>query len=138
MVKWKGRRQSSNIEDRRGAGGRGRVALGGGTSLIILLFVFICSGGDLETVMKVAQVMPKEQPQARQVDGELKTTPAEEEMKDFVATILADTEDVWKEIFRGTRVDYREPNLVMFRNQVRSACGTTSSAVGPFYCPGDE
>lgn len=139
MVNWQGRRQSSNIEDRRGMrSGRGRMALGGGTSLVILLVVFICSGGDIGTVLRVAQQMPKQQQAAPQVGGELKSTPAEEEMKDFVATILADTEDVWHEIFRGTRVNYREPNLVMFRDRVQSACGTTSSAVGPFYCPGDE
>ena len=141
MVNWQGRRQSRNIEDRRGMrGGRGRMALGGGTSLVILLIVFICSGGDLGTVLRVAQQMPKQQQGAPQVQVgcEIKSTPAEEEMKDFVATILADTEDVWHEIFRGTRVNYREPNLVMFRDRVQSACGTTSSAVGPFYCPGDE
>ena len=141
MVNWRGRRQSRNIEDRRGSGGRGRIALGSGTSILILLVVFICSGGDLRTVFQVAQQLPQGgqiQVGAGDAGGEVEATPAEEEMRDFVATILADTEDVWNEIFRGTTVDYREPTLVLFRDGVQSACGFNSAAVGPFYCPGDE
>ncbi len=136
MVSWKGRRQSSNVEDRRGMKGGGK-ALGGGMTIIILIAVFIFSGGDLGQVFRVAQQLPNQGGQQNAAPAG-KPSPAEEEMRDFVATILADTEDVWNEIFRGTDVSYREPTLVIFRDGVSSACGFNSAAVGPFYCPGDE
>ncbi|QDT31816.1 KPN_02809 family neutral zinc metallopeptidase [Thalassoglobus polymorphus] len=136
MVSWKGRRQSSNVEDRRGMKSGGK-ALGGGMTIILLIAVFIFSGGDLGQVFRVAQQLPQQGGQQNAAPAE-NPSPAEEEMRDFVATILADTEDVWNEIFRGTDVSYREPTLVIFRDGVSSACGFNSSAVGPFYCPGDE
>lgn len=135
MVAWKGRRQSDNVEDRRGRPPQ-RLAMGGGMSIILLIIVFVVSGGDLGKVLQVAMQMPRQG--AQQQAGAPLDDPAEAEMKDFVATILADTEDVWNEIFRGTDVAYREPKLVLFRDGVQSACGFNGSAVGPFYCPGDE
>ncbi len=141
MVSWKGRRQSSNVEDRRFTRPK-KAAFGGGMSIAILIIVFIVSGGDLGKVIQVAQQLPKQAP-GQQVGNPVDTgsgnvSPQEQEMRDFVATILADTEDVWNEIFRGTKVRYREPKLVIFRDEVQSACGLNSAAVGPFYCPGDE
>ena len=142
MVSWKGRRQSRNVEDRRFTRPK-KAAFGGGMSIVILIIVFIVSGGDLRKVMQVAQQLPQQPPGQQQVGnsvdaGSVKASPREEEMRDFVATILADTEDVWNEIFRGTKVRYRDPKLVIFRDEVQSACGLNSAAVGPFYCPGDE
>ncbi len=136
MVSWKGRRQSSNVEDRRGMKGGGK-ALGGGMTIIILIAVFIFSGGDLGEVLKVAQQLPKQGGQ-QNAGADRISDHARGEMKAFVSTILKDTENVWDEIFRGMNVEYREPKLILFEGSTSSACGVNSSAVGPFYCPGDE
>ncbi len=136
MVAWKGRRQSSNVEDRRFARPK-KAAFGGGMTIVILIIVYLVTG-DLGEVAQVAQQLPQQAPQQQRVGNPGEVSPQEQEMRDFVATILADTEDVWNEIFRGTEVRYREPKLVIFRDEVQSACGLNSAAVGPFYCPGDE
>ncbi len=138
-MKWEGNRQSENVDDRRasGGGGRGRVVggrgIGIGTIVIAVLggWVFginpltilgVLSGGGTEQ----AQQMPSQRP------------PAEDQMARFVSTVLADTEDVWKDLFARSGSTYREPRLVLFRGVTPTACGTGQSAMGPFYCPGDE
>jgi predicted metalloprotease len=70
--------------------------------------------------------------------GPQAVNPAEEELRDFVAVVLADTEDVWNRLFQQMGRNYEEPTLVLFRGRVESACGLASSAVGPFYCPADH
>lgn len=132
-MRWKGQRQSSNIEDRRGLTPGGMVA-GGGVGVLLIAVVVMLLGGDPTQLLSTQTNVPMTQT----TDGKYEGTPEEEERKQFVATVLADTEDVWHEQFRRLGKTYREPTLVLFTGQVSSACGTASSAVGPFYCPGDS
>jgi predicted metalloprotease len=128
---WKGRRQSDNVEDRRGVSGR-QVALGGGLGAIALAVIVLLLGGNPQEVMQNLQTAPAGQEQARALTEE------ERQMGEFVAVILADTEDVWRQVFQGEGETYREPKLVLFSNATESACGYAQSASGPFYCSGDE
>jgi predicted metalloprotease len=123
---WKGRRQSGNIIDRRGIGG---LALGGGAiGLIILLINFFMGGGDLG---QIGQQLPGG-PMSREVEA------AQDANSQLVAVVLAETEDVWNELLPQYGIQYEEPRLVLFTNSVQSACGSASSAMGPFYCPQDR
>jgi predicted metalloprotease len=129
---WKGRRQSENVEDRRGVTGRG-VAVGGGLGALALTIIVLLLGGDPKDVLQNLQTSQNpSQEQARVLTAE------EKEMGEFVGVILADTEDVWKEVFRQDGKQYREPKLVLFSGATDSACGFARSASGPFYCSGDE
>ena len=130
-MKWVGRRQSENIEDRRGFSTGGKVVAGGGLAGLAVLLLSYFLGVD------VSQVIPPEQGdgtvERREVD------PAEQKLKEFTAVVLADTEDVWHELFRQKlRREYREPELVLFSGSDRSGCGFASAATGPFYCPVDQ
>ncbi|HEU4597888.1 MAG TPA: neutral zinc metallopeptidase [Pyrinomonadaceae bacterium] len=130
---WKGRRESGNVEDRRGIGGGG-LAIGGGLGGIVLLVVALLFGVDPRQLME-------QQPTGDPSTGtqtSRSANPQEEELKRFTTVVLAETEDVWNDIFRQNGRQYREPTLVLFTEQVRSACGNASAAVGPFYCPGDQ
>jgi len=121
---------SSNVEDRRGIG-----VVGGGLSVgvVVIGLVAYFLGFDPGTVMSVAeQVAPQ-----RETREAPKGAPADE-MGQFVAKILGSTEVVWGKIFEESKSQYRPPTLVLYDGQVRSACGMAQSAVGPFYCPGDE
>ncbi len=130
-MRWQGRRQSENVEDRRNMA---PVFVGGGLFAIILAVIVALMGGDprplLDDVAQQAggQVAPA-------VPGE--PGGAQDEMSQFVSVVLADTEDVWKELFRRRGQEYQEPTLVLFTGSVESACGFTNAAVGPFYCPAD-
>jgi predicted metalloprotease len=129
---WKGRRQSDNVEDRRGMTGR-RVALGGGLGALAVTIIVLLLGGNPEEVMQNLQSsQPSGPEQARVLSQE------EKELGEFVGVILADTEDVWSAIFRQEGLQYREPKLVLFSGATDSACGFAQSASGPFYCPEDE
>ena len=128
---WKGQRESSNIEDRRGMG-RGGMAIGGGLGGIVLVILALLFGVDPRQLM---EQVPTEGPGTQ---TSRPTNPQEEELKKFVGVVLAGTEDVWNDIFRQMGRQYREPTLRLFTDQDRSACGVAGSAVGPFYCPGDE
>jgi uncharacterized protein len=120
-MRWIGRRESSNIQDR----GRGRgLAVGGGLFLVGLL-VALLLGVDPSQLM-------------RDTGAPAPSTAEQSELKRFVAVVLADTEDVWNERFRSQGLKYREPQLILFSGRVESACGLAGSAVGPFYCPPDE
>ena len=127
---WQGRRESGNVDDRRGISGGG-LAIGGGIiGAIILVLQLFMGGGDPGTLpnqfpSQATELSPQEQA-------------ADEERAKFVKTVLADTEDVWSEIFRTSGEDYPEPVLVLFRNATESGCGYASSATGPFYCPSDS
>ena len=126
-MKWRGRRGSGNVEDRRGMGGRGLAVGGlGGIGGIILLLVLVLAGGDPSSVLQE----PGSQSGLTQAQ--------QDEAAQFVSVVLADTEDVWRQQFREIGRTYREPTLVLFTGYVDSACGTASSAVGPFYCPLDR
>src|SRR5689334_12267990 len=131
-MRWRGERQSTNIEDRRGLTG-GKVAVGGGLGTILIFIIALLFGADPRQLL---QQVPDNQP--TQVQTSRPQNPQEDELKQFVAVVLAKSEDVWHDIFRQNGRDYREPTLVLFTDQVRSACGIAGSAVGPFYCPADE
>jgi len=129
---WKGRRQSENVEDRRGMSGR-RVAVGGGLGALALTIIVLLLGGNPEEVMQNLQTsQPAGQEQSRALTAE------EKELGEFVGVILADTEDVWNQVLRQQGESYREPKLVLFSQATDSACGFARSATGPFYCSGDE
>jgi predicted metalloprotease len=130
-MKWKGRRQSSNMEDRRGMSGGGML-LGGGVIGVIVLLIQMFTGADL------SQIIPSDMGQAPASTEQVELSEAEKEMGDFVSVVLADTEDVWNQIFRENGMDYEEPRLVLFSNAVQTGCGGASSASGPFYCPADK
>lgn len=131
---WRDRRQSDNIEDRRGMSGGGRMAIGGGLGGIVVLVLALLFGADPR---KLLEQLPQEPPSSG-TQSSRPRNPQEEELRQFVAVVLAETEDVWTEVFRQTGRQYRKPTLVLFSGQVSSACGHASAAVGPFYCPGDE
>jgi predicted metalloprotease len=130
---WKGQRQSDNVEDRRGMS-RGGMAIGGGISGIVVLVVALLLGADPRQLLEQSR---SEDP-ASGTQSSRSINPQEEELKQFSATVLASTEDVWTEIFNQQGARYRKPTLVLFTGEVRSACGEAGAAVGPFYCPGDE
>ena len=130
-MRWKGRRQSDNVEDRRQMTPR-KMGLGGGAGLLLLVGIYLCMGGDPLALLQVAVENP---PPVRQ--GPAAATPQEEELAEFVGVVLADTEDVWHELFRENGNIYQEPRLVLYRERVQSACGFNTAATGPFYCPGD-
>ncbi|WP_373748381.1 neutral zinc metallopeptidase, partial [Jeotgalibaca porci] len=127
-MKWKGRKSSSNVEDRRGMSG-GMIGGGiGGVGLIIYL-IFTLLGGD-------PSILTGNTP--NQQNNTYTGTTEEQEVADFVSVVLADTEVVWNEVFNEYGMDYEEPTLVLFTNSVQSACGVAGSSTGPFYCPGDQ
>ncbi|MBN2261410.1 MAG: zinc metallopeptidase [Prolixibacteraceae bacterium] len=134
-MRWQGRRQSSNVEDRRGMSSGRKVGIGGGIGTIVILIIVMLLGGDPLQVLNMMQDGGQLGYEAEQY-----TEPVSEqdEMAQFVAVVLADTEDVWHAIFKQRNLRYREPRLVLFRSAVESACGFAQSATGPFYCPGDE
>lgn len=165
-MEWKGRRQSGNVEDQRGAspgggmrgnpfgrgggfrmpgGGGGMRGAGGGMSfgtiifLVVLYFILRAMGIDMLQVLNGGGG-PVAQPGFEQSDGSPapRGSAQEEEMKAFMATVLAETEDTWNGIFQASGEQYQEPKMVLFSGSVRSACGFASAASGPFYCPGDR
>jgi len=131
-MRWRGRQQSGNVEDRRGMSGGGVVAGGGVVGLIVyLLYTFL--GGDPS---QMPDVLPA--PGGAQTELTAEEKAADDERAEFVAVVLQDTEDVWNKLYAENGDDYPEPTLVLYRGAVQSACGSASAAVGPFYCPGDQ
>jgi predicted metalloprotease len=110
------------------------MAIGGGLGGIVLLVIALLLGADPRQLL---EQLPSQDAGPRTQTAR-STSPQEEERKQFVATVLANTEDVWTDLFRQTGRQYREPKLVLFGGEVESACGLAGAAVGPFYCPGDE
>ncbi len=131
-MKWQGRRRSSNVEDRRGS----TIKRGGGITMIILALVAMYFGIDPKMVMNVGSQMGLGGSKIEHVD--YKPSAEEQERAQMVATILADTEDVWNKVFSEGGQQYKEPTLVMFKGAVQSACGMAQAAMGPFYGPGDQ
>ncbi|HLU51443.1 MAG TPA: neutral zinc metallopeptidase [Flavobacteriaceae bacterium] len=134
-MKWKGRRQSDNVEDRRGLSSGGKIIAGGGLIGIIVILLQLFGG---ETGQNLAPVL-EQLNQGTEVQSESRELTAEEkEIGAFVATVFADTEDVWHKIFSENNLGrYQEPKMVLFTSGVQTACGNATSAAGPFYCPGD-
>lgn len=130
-MKWRGRRQSSNIGN-SGRGGGGGLALGGG-GLIVALIVFLLTGSPSRAILSglgSGSAAPTTQ--------EYKLTAEEQELYDYSAVVLADTEDAWTEILKEHNIEYREPKLNIFKDAVQSGCGTAQSGMGPFYYSRDE
>lgn len=157
-MRWRQGRRSSNVEDRRGesSGGRG---LPGGSLLPLLIGKFLLRRGGKKSLMIIGGLLlgmyvlgidPRALLQtllgggsapgqsSSVTAGKVTRSPEEDQLADFVAVVLADTEDTWNKIFKKGGSSYREPGLVLFSGGVRSACGMAQSAMGPFYCPGDE
>lgn len=134
-MKWKGRRKSSNVDDRRGtsSGSRGGLLFGGGgVGIILIIVITLISGGNLGDILgNISEV-------GSSIETPYVETEEDRELADFVQVVLADTEDVWQEIFNENNLQYREPTLVIFNGRVKSACGVAGSSMGPFYCPRDE
>jgi predicted metalloprotease len=133
-MKWIGRRQSDNVEDRRGVSG-GKVAVGGGIIGIVILLLNVFGG---ETGQTIGNVLEQVQGGQTQTEAAVPLSKEDEEMGQFVKVILADNEDIWGKIFADNGMTYKNPKLVLFRGSVNTACGGASSASGPFYCPGDQ
>jgi hypothetical protein len=134
-MRWRGERESSNVEDQRGMSGGGRIAIGGGLGTLVIIIIAVILGADPRQLL---QQMPTETQPSTSEGSRAQRNPEEEELKQFVSVVLGKTEDVWQEIFRQNGKQYREPTLVLFTDRVQSACGMGSAASGPFYCPGDQ
>ena len=131
-MRWRGGRESDNVEDRRGMPSGGMM-VGGGLGTLVLILIAVFLGIDPRPLLNQQGMQPAPEAQQQQPGP----AGAEDELKTFVRVVLADTEDVWRAQFRQMGKTYQEPRLVLFSNQVESACGFASAAVGPFYCPGD-
>ena len=127
---WKDRRQSANVEDRRGIS-RGGMAIGGLGGIVVLIIALLLGADPSQLLENVPSADPG-------AGAPTATNPAEAELRQFVGAVLADTEDVWNTEFRKLGTQYREPTLVLFTDQVNSGCGMAGAAVGPFYCSLDQ
>jgi predicted metalloprotease len=134
-MKWIGRRQSENVEDRRGMSSGGKTVVGGGIIGIIILLVNAFGGENAQMITPILEQF--NQQQTTQTDSR-PLTEAEKVEGEFVKTLLADNEDVWTKIFQENGLTFEAPKLILFSGQVQTACGGASSASGPFYCPGDR
>ncbi|MBT8097149.1 MAG: zinc metallopeptidase [Woeseia sp.] len=134
-MRWKGRRRSSNVEDRRGAGGR-RGLIGGGIGTIVVLLFAAYTGLDPQMLMQGLETVTASTSgsSSQPLPENLQNDPA----ANRIAVVLADTEDVWGEIFAAAGQRYQPPSLVLFTGATPSACGTGQAAMGPFYCPADR
>lgn len=134
-MKWEGNRESDNVEDRRGGGGfgLGGRSIGIGTIAIALVasYFFGIDPGAVINILGGGGPQSMQQAPAQQ-------SRASDQMTKFVATVLADTEDTWTDIFRSGGATYVKPKLVLFSGQTPTACGAGQTAAGPFYCPGDQ
>ena len=158
-MRWRGRRESDNVEDLRGQSGRGfrfpgsnggrrlrfpggrRTRRGGGIGIVGLLIIFgimLLLGIDPRVLLQGGGQAPVQVENRFDNSGQRPTSKASDELARFVKVVLADTEDVWNAIFREGGSTYSEPKLVLFTRSVRTACGTGQSAMGPFYCPADR
>jgi hypothetical protein len=131
-MRWRGRRQSGNIEDRRGTRVSGGM-IGGGIGTVVLALVAMYFGVDPSAVLQMAGGGGGTVTEVPYTESA-----ADAEKREFVATVLAETETAWTEQFAAMRGEYRLPKLVLFAESVRTGCGDASSGMGPFYCPPDE
>ncbi len=129
-MQWLGRRESANVEDRRGISGGGMAIGGGVIGVIFILAKFLLGGGDLNDLQ---QLVPPQQQEMTQEQKAAQDTEAA-----FVKVVLADTEDVWSKLFSDMGRTYTDPTLVLFSGTTTSACGNANAQTGPFYCPEDD
>lgn len=131
IMRWIGRRESDNVEDRRGGGGGTGMVVGGGIGTLVIALIVMLLGGDPSEVFN--------QSGSDQVATEAPAGPqADDEAAKFVKVVLADTEDVWTKLLAEQNQQYPKPTMVLFRGRTQSGCGTATAASGPFYCPADE
>ncbi len=132
-MQWQGRRESTNVDDRRGVSGGG-LAIGGGViGVIFILAKFLLGDGDINDLSQIIQ-----QPQQQQTEMTQQQQAADDKEAAFVKVVLADTEDVWTKLFNDMGRTYTDPTLVLFRGGVSTGCGNASATTGPFYCPADH
>lgn len=135
-MKWQGRRQSDNVEDRRGMSTGGRVIAGGGAIGIIILLLNLFGG---ETGQTIGTLLEQTQQQTTTTATTSKDLSEEDkQVGEFVKTVFADTEDIFGKVLAENNIQYRQPKMVLFRDKVETECGPATAASGPFYCPGDE
>ena len=132
-MRWKDRRRSANVEDRRGQRVARGATIGGGGLILALVAIFLL-GQDPEEVLQGLQQQSQHQGQ----QGEYQPSRQEQEVADFISVTLADTEDTWGAIFQQAGAQYPPPKLVLYSDMTPTACGTGQAASGPFYCPGDQ
>ncbi|PKB15061.1 neutral zinc metallopeptidase [Flavobacterium sp. 5] len=134
-MKWIGRRQSENVEDRRGMSSGGKTIVGGGIIGIIILLVNAFGGENAQMITPILEQFNQQE------TTQTESRPLTEKEKvegEFVKTLMADNEDIWAKIFEENSLTFEAPKLILFSGQVETACGGASSASGPFYCPGDK
>lgn len=131
-MKWSGRRQSDNVEDRRSIGGKGIAGIGGIGAIVIAVIAFFITKDPSQLINTMQQNSTN---QTEQLDPA--TQAKQDSLAKFIGVVLADTEDVWNKLFKSMGKTYQEPKLVMFTGSVQSACGNAQASVGPFYCSGD-
>lgn len=130
---FKGRRQSDNVEDRRGGSGMRTGVIGGGIGTVILVILGLIFNVDISGFLPSGEAVEQ-----TTGTGTPELTAEQQEFTEFVSVALGYTEDVWNQLFTESGLKYREPKLVLFNSAINSACGYAQSATGPFYCPGDE
>ncbi|HEC60395.1 hypothetical protein LCGC14_1517940 [marine sediment metagenome] len=136
-MKWRNRRTSSNIEDLRSTSGRKTGGKKGGIGIIAVALIAMYFGVDPRIIMSLLDGTPMTQTSS-QPDPNYKPTAEQQQLAEFTAVVLADTEDTWQALFQQMDRRYEDPKLVLFTDSVRSGCGHAESAMGPFYCPSDK
>jgi len=134
-MRWRGERESGNVEDRRGMSGGGRVAVGGGIGIILVFVIGLLTGKSPSELLSLLQ--GSDGTVAEQPAGPRQSRP-DDTTAQFISVVLASTEDVWTDIYQQNGAVYELPELQIFEQQTQSACGGASSAMGPFYCPADQ
>lgn len=138
-MKWKDYRRSDNVDDRRGMSGTGKAIVGGGGLIGIIAFLLMTFGG--KEAQQIGTVIKQMQPvqQETKIEGTSNITPEQKEIGDFANAVFAMTEDTWTKIFQEENLgQYPKPEMVLFTGAVETACGSATSASGPFYCPADK
>jgi predicted metalloprotease len=134
-MKWEGRRQSSNVDDRRGMStGRGKTVVGGGIGLVIALVIFLLTGnpGALQDITGTQQTQPES------IQQEYVASESEKQLMDYASVVMADIEDTWNGLLPQYDEKYQEPTLVVYDQSVNSGCGAADAGIGPFYCTQDQ
>jgi hypothetical protein len=135
-MKWKGNRQSDNVDDRRGMSGGGKALAGGGIIGIIILLLNVFGGENAQLITPILEQFNQSQQSEPTEQREL--TAEEKEIGDFAKTVFAYTEDTFGQVFQENGMQYEQPKMVLFSDAVQTACGSATATSGPFYCPADQ